>query len=98
MMHEPEKSDSSIVATKPANKSEQSEAEPVEPREGAKGNTSKPHTHRTRSRDSVSTGLERVRERAKANKKERFTALGLGVHSMSKVPFSGTGEALNLVL
>jgi hypothetical protein len=23
---------------------------------------------------------------------------GLGVHSMSKVPFSGTGEALNLVL
>jgi RNA-directed DNA polymerase len=75
MMHEPEKSDSSIVAKKPANKSEQSEAESVEPREGAKGNTSKPHTHRTRSRDSVSTGLERVRERAKANKKERFTAL-----------------------
>ena len=75
MLHEPEKSDSSIVATKPANKSEQSETESVEPREGAKGNTSEPHTHRTRSRDSVSTGLERVRERAKANKKERFTAL-----------------------
>lgn len=75
MMHEPEKSDSSIVATKPANKSEQSEAESVEPREGAKGNTPEPHTHRTRSRDSVLTGLERVRERAKANKKERFTAL-----------------------
>ena len=75
MMHEPEKSDSSIVATKPANKSEQLEAESVEPREGAEGNTSKPHAHRTRSRDSASTGLERVRERAKANKKERFTAL-----------------------
>jgi RNA-directed DNA polymerase len=74
-MHEPEKSDSSIVATKPANKSEPSGAESVEPREGTKGNTRKPHTHRTRSRDSVSTGLERVRERAKANKKERFTAL-----------------------
>jgi RNA-directed DNA polymerase len=52
MMHEPEKSDSSIVATKPVNKSEQSEAESAEPREEAKGNTCKPHTHRTRSRDS----------------------------------------------
>ncbi len=75
MMHEPEKSVPFIVAAKPANKSEQSEAESGEPREGAKGNTSEPHTHLTRSRDSVSTGLERVRERAKANKKERFTAL-----------------------
>ena len=75
MMHEPEKSDPSIVAAKPTNKSEQSEAESAEPREGAKGNTSEPHTHRTRSRDSVSMGLERVRERAKASKKERFTAL-----------------------
>jgi hypothetical protein len=31
--------------------------------------------------------------------RDAFDALvGLGVHSMSKVPFSGTGEALNLVL
>lgn len=75
MMNEPEKSDPSEVAAKSANNSGQSEAESMEPREGAEGNTSEPHAHRTRSRDSVSTGLERVRERAKVNKRERFTAL-----------------------
>ncbi len=75
MMYEPEKSDPSIVAAKPANNSGRSEAESVEPREGAKGNTCEPHTHRTRSRVSVSPGLERVRKRARQGKKERFTAL-----------------------
>jgi RNA-directed DNA polymerase len=75
MMYEPEKSDPSTVAAKPANNSGRSEAESVEPREGAKGNTNQPHAHRTRSRESASTGLERVRERARANKRERFTAL-----------------------
>ena len=39
MMHGPEKSDSSIVARKPANKPGQPGAELVEPREGTKGNT-----------------------------------------------------------
>ena len=37
----PEKSDLSIVATKPANKSEGAEAEPVERRERAEGNRSR---------------------------------------------------------
>ena len=75
MMYEPEKSDPSIVAVKPANNSGPSEAESMEPREGAEGSTREPHTHRTRSRASVSPGLERVRERARQEKKERFTAL-----------------------
>ena len=75
MMHEPEKSDPSTVASKPANKSEGSDAESVERREGAEGNTSKDRMRRTPSRVSMSSGLERVRERAKAEKKERFTAL-----------------------
>ena len=75
MMNELEKSDPSIVAAKLANKSGRSDTEPVEPRGGAKGNTPEPHTHRTLSRDSVSPGLERVRERARQGKKERFTAL-----------------------
>jgi hypothetical protein len=48
MMNEPEKSEPSPVAAKPANKTGRSEAESVEPREGAKGNTPEPHTHRTR--------------------------------------------------
>jgi RNA-directed DNA polymerase len=75
MMNEPEKSDPPIVAAKLANKSGGSDTESVEPRGGAKGNTPEPHTHRTLSRDSVSPGLERVRERARQGKKERFTAL-----------------------
>lgn len=75
MMHKLEKSDPSTVAAKPANNSGSSEAESVERREGAKGNTPEPHTHRTPSRASVSPGLERVRERARQGKKERFTAL-----------------------
>jgi RNA-directed DNA polymerase len=75
MMNELEKSDPSIVAAKLANKPGGSDAESVEPRGGAKGNTPEPHTHRTLSRDSVSPGLERVRERARQGKKVRFTAL-----------------------
>jgi RNA-directed DNA polymerase len=75
MMHESEKSDLSIVAVKPANNSEGSEAGSVERREEAEGNTIKHRTHRTQSRASVYSGLERVRERARTEKKGRFTAL-----------------------
>ena len=38
MMHEPVKSDSVVVAGKPANTAEQSATEPVEPRTETKGN------------------------------------------------------------
>src|ERR1700730_9789540 len=75
MMHEPEKSDPSTVATKPANNPNGLGAEAVERREGAEGNTTKDRVHRTLSRVNMSSGLERVRERAKAEKTERFTAL-----------------------
>src|SRR4051812_36131071 len=69
MMHKREKSDPSTVAAKPTNNSGPPEAEPGEPREGAKGNRHEPHTHRTQSRVSVSPGLGRVRERARQGKK-----------------------------
>ena len=82
MKNEQEKSDPSIVAKRPANKPQilevdlwRSGAESAEPREGTKGNTGEQHTRRTPSRESVSQGLERVREAAKQRKKERFTAL-----------------------
>jgi RNA-directed DNA polymerase len=75
MMHELEKSDPSEVARKLANDVEGPSAEPVERREGAKGSTNKTRTRRTPSRESVSLGLARVRERARQQKKERFTAL-----------------------
>jgi transposase len=75
MMHEPEKSDLSEVAGKPANACGGSQEESVERRERAEGNTDKTGMYRTPSRLSMSPGLERVRERARQEKKERFTAL-----------------------
>ena len=62
MMHGPEKSDPGIVAMKPANKTEQSVAEPVERRAGTKGNVDQQSTCRTQSRISVSQALERIRK------------------------------------
>lgn len=75
MMHDAPKSDPAIVAPKSVNNLEPSGAEPMEPRAGAKGNTSNPPTRRTPCRGSVSMGLDRVRQVAKVRKKERFTAL-----------------------
>ena len=85
MMHGHEKSDSVIVAVKPTNKAEQpaaeesahgpTAAESVEPRTGTKGNAVQQSTCRAQNRMSVSQALERIRQVAKARKKERFTGL-----------------------
>ena len=75
MMHGLEKSDSAIVAVKPANKVGPPAAEWVEPRVGTEGRAGQPHTRRTQSRGSVSQGLDRVRIAARQRKKEKFTAL-----------------------
>src|SRR5215204_87426 len=75
MMNGPEKSDSPIVAVKPANKAGKPGAERVEPRGGTKGNTDQPRTRRTQCRASVSPGVGRVRKAARQRKKEKFTAL-----------------------
>ena len=47
----------------------------MERREGAEGNAVKNRTRRTPSRESVFQGLDRVRQAARAKKKEKFTAL-----------------------
>jgi RNA-directed DNA polymerase len=75
MMHERGKSDPAVVATNPANKAEQSAAEPVEPRAGTERNASQHDTYRTQSRASVPHGLERIRQTAREKKEEKFTAL-----------------------
>src|SRR6266545_5839754 len=75
MMHGRGKSDSAIVAGKPTNKVEQSTAEPAEPRAEAKGNASQQSTGRAQERESVSQALERIRQAARQQRKERFTAL-----------------------
>src|SRR6266403_2254695 len=65
MMHEPKKSDPSTVAAKPANNPNGLGAVSVDRREVAEGNSRKDRMHRTLSRATMSSGLERVRERAK---------------------------------
>ena len=75
MMHGHEKSDSAIVAERPANKAERSAAESGEPRAGTKGNADQQSTGRMPSRGTVAQALERIRRTARERKKERFTAL-----------------------
>ena len=85
MMHGHGKSDPEIVAMKPANKAEElpvarpagekHAAEPVERRAGTKGNAGQQSTLRAQDRAGVSQALERIRQAARHNKKERFTAL-----------------------
>jgi RNA-directed DNA polymerase len=75
MMHGRGKSDSAIVAVKPANKAEPSAAEPAEPRAETKGNADRQSTPRTPSRAGVTQALERIRRTARERKKEKFTAL-----------------------
>jgi RNA-directed DNA polymerase len=85
MMHGCGKSDSVIVAVKPANNAEplyaeqtaraSNTAESVERRAETKGNADQQSTYRAQSRISVSQALERIRTVARKRKKERFTAL-----------------------
>src|SRR3954452_17886286 len=88
MRHEPEKSDSVVVAVKPTNKAERSVAEPVEPRTGTKGNANQQSTRRAQDRESVSQALERVRFAARREKKAKFTSLLHHVdHEMLRTSF-----------
>ena len=76
MTNGPKKSDLAKVAVKPTNKAGgRTTAESVEPRAGAEGNANQQSTHRTQCRVRVSQALGRVRQVARARKKERFTAL-----------------------
>src|SRR5258708_3853688 len=74
-MHGRGKSDEAIVALKRVNHEAQALREPVERRAEAKGNAGQTSTRQTQSRESVTQGLARIREVAKAKEKERFTAL-----------------------
>jgi RNA-directed DNA polymerase len=80
-----EKSDSVIVAVKPANKvahpaaeqsaAEPATAEPVEPRAGTKGNAGQQTMPWAQSQTSMPHALERIREVARERKKEKFISL-----------------------
>jgi RNA-directed DNA polymerase len=70
-----EKSDLVIVAEKSANEAERSGSESMEPRAGAKEKAIQQSASRTQRRPDASQALERIRQAARRNKKERFTAL-----------------------
>ena len=91
MMNDLQKSDGCEVAKKSANEPEGTGEESMERRQPTEGNAGEAHTHRTQGRVRVSQGLERVRERAKLSKRERFTAL---LHHVDKDRLRGAYYAL----
>jgi len=74
-MHTCGESDEQVVPAKRSNNGEQSSAESVEGSCSTKGNTEETHMCRTLGRERVSRGLAGVREAARRNRKQKFTAL-----------------------
>lgn len=75
MMHGRGKSDSAIVVKKSASSVGPPAPERMEPRAESEGNANQPSTCRAQNRASVYQALERIRQEARARKKEQFTAL-----------------------
>jgi hypothetical protein len=69
------KSDRSIEPAKSPNNAEGPAAEAMEGRERAKGNSPECNALRTQGRGGALSALERVRQAARKDKKQRFTAL-----------------------
>ena len=74
-MHGGGESYSGIVPAKQSNEGQGGPEEIVEGRPLTKENTEEPNPYRTPSRESGPSGLDRVREAAKGDRKLRFTAL-----------------------
>jgi len=74
-MHGGGESYSGVIPTKQPNKSGKPPAEVAEGRPLTKENTPEPNPYRTPSRESGPSGLARVREAAKQDRKLKFTAL-----------------------
>jgi len=75
MMNDPGKSDRFVVPTKSPNKALERAAEVMEGRGRTKGNTLERNALRTQSRGGAPSALERVRQLASRDRKQRFTAL-----------------------
>jgi group II intron reverse transcriptase/maturase len=74
-MNRQRKSDRSVVPEKPSNKAGGSAAEVVEGRGLGKRNVAQQNAHRTQSRGSAHSALNRVRQAARKDRKAKFTAL-----------------------
>jgi RNA-directed DNA polymerase len=75
MMNGRGKSDSSVIPRKSPNNAEGPAAEAMKERELAKGNSPERNALRIQGRESTLSALERVRQAATRDKKQRFTAL-----------------------
>ena len=83
MMNGRRKSDSPIVATKPANKTGAPETERVERRGLAKGNPRWQNTSRAQDREVVQSALSRIRQAAVNDKQVKFTSLMHHIDNLS---------------
>jgi RNA-directed DNA polymerase len=79
------KSDRPIVPGKPLNKAEEPAAEAVEGRGRAKGNSREQNALRTQGRGGAPSALERVREAARKDRGQRFTALLHHVYDVERL-------------
>jgi group II intron reverse transcriptase/maturase len=79
------KSDRRVVPTKPPNKAEEPAAEAVEGRGLAEGNSPERNALRTQGRGGAPSALERVRQAARREKKQRFTALLHHVYDIERL-------------
>jgi RNA-directed DNA polymerase len=79
------KSDSPEVPGKPPNRAGEPAAEAVEGRGLAKGKTAESNTHRTQGRDRVPSALDRIRQAARKDGKQQFTALLHHVYDVDRL-------------
>ena len=85
MTHDRGKSDSSVVPEKPPNKDAHAPAEVVEGRGLAKGNLDEADTRRAQHRESVPSGLVRIREAARREGQKQFTTLLHHVYDIDRL-------------
>ena len=85
MTNEREKSDRAVVPAKSPNNAERSAAEGMEGRALAKGNSRERNAVRTQSRTAATNALERVRQAATKDRKQRFTALLHHVYEVERL-------------
>ena len=85
MMHDREKSDRWVVPRTPPNNAGEPAAEAVEGSERTKGNSPDGHDARTQRRTHASAGIERVRQVARRDRQQRFTALRHHVYDIDRL-------------
>lgn len=85
MMYGHGKSDSPVVPVKPPNEAEPEAKEVVKGRELAKGNLLKRNMPRTQSRHDMLSALERIRQAARRDKRQRFTALLHHIYAVERL-------------